>query len=215
MVAQGHKKTHWIWLLCGRGALNQKIPRLRLGGQLGQQDAAAADVGQVNGDPVIARGHGDIPNALNLKSGQVQLVRPRAEIRHGVRAVPGAEYEDVGAGPAGQAVIPGPAGQGVGALATEQPVVAGAAHHHVVAAARTAVQGVVAGSPVNGVVAAVTGQDVVKGRADEVLHVRQGVGLLCAALVRPGHVHGVGEGVALGVAASGGEAVQAHGDGLG
>ena len=100
------------------------------------------DVTEVKGDPVIAGGHIDIINTLNLKRNQVNLVRPPTEIHHGVRSVPGTEHEDVGTGTACQSVITRPADEGIITLPAEQPVIAKASGHHIVPAARAAVLGI-------------------------------------------------------------------------
>ena len=73
MVVPGRKKIDWIWLVCGQDALNQKIPRSRQGRDVGQQDAAAVDITEVNRHPVIARGHVKVLNTLNLETGEVNL----------------------------------------------------------------------------------------------------------------------------------------------
>ena len=175
------QKIDWIWLIAGQDALNQKIPCIRQGREVGQQEGTAVDIGQVNRHPVIARGHADILNTLNPERGQIHLVGPTGEIRHGIRPVTGTEHEHVIAGTTCQPVITRPADKGVVPLPAENPVIAVAAGHHIIPAARATVQGVVACATVEVVVAAVAGQDVVVGAANEVLHIGQRFALLCAA----------------------------------
>ena len=165
------------------GRLNQKIPRIRQGGEVRQQYGPTINVGQVKGDPVICGGHSQYVNTLDIESRQINSVGPAAEIRHRVRAVPGAEHEHVITMAAGQPVVPRPADEGIIALPAEQPVIARPAVHVIVTAARATVQGVVALSAIQNVVAAVAGQDIVVGGAGESLHVRQGVGLRYTVLI--------------------------------
>lgn len=51
---------------------NQKIPRPQQCRDVRQQYRPAAELKQVNRHPVIACGHGDILNVVNLKTRQVQ-----------------------------------------------------------------------------------------------------------------------------------------------